>query len=127
MWNNNLYIGGEYEQLLSFHYDPVAQQIQVPFTSATPETFDYPGPSPSVSSNGTSNGIVWIFGTDFGTRDSVLRAYDANNLANELYNSNQNPQRDKAGAIIQFVTPTIADGLVFIGARNEVDVYGLLN
>jgi hypothetical protein len=122
MWNNNLYLGGQFSQLKAFYYDPVKQQIQVPFTSATPETFQYPGPTPAISSNGTQNGIVWIFGSD-----SVLHAYDANNLANEFYNSNQNPGRDKAGSVLQFEVPTIADGMVMIGARNEVDVYGLLN
>jgi hypothetical protein len=122
MWNNNLYIGGQNAQLLSFSYDPVAQQIRTPYTSATSETFGYPGPTPSVSSNGLNNAIVWVFGSD-----SVLRAYNANNLTKELYNSNQNPQRDQAGTIVQFNTPTVADGMVFIGAKNEVDVYGLLH
>jgi hypothetical protein len=122
MWNNNLYIGGQFAPLEMFRYDAVQQQIQVPFASATPEIFGYPGPTPSVSSNGLTNGIVWIFGSD-----SVLRAYDANNLTTEFYNSNQNPQRDQAGTVIQFVTPTVADGNVIIGAQNEVDIYGLLN
>ena len=70
----------------------------------------------------TNNGIVWIFGSD-----SIVHAYDANNLATELYNSNQNPRRDPAGTAVQFVVPTVADGMVFVGAKNEVDVYGLLN
>jgi hypothetical protein len=122
MWNNNFYFAAAGGQLKSYSYDPQAQLINSHFTSATPEYFAYPGPTPSVSSNGTSNGIAWIFGCD-----SILRAYDANNLATELYNSNQNPQRDRAGTALQFAVPTLADGMVFIGARNEVDVYGLLN
>jgi hypothetical protein len=122
MWNNNLYFGSIYAQLKAFSYDPQAQQIHAQYTSATPESFDYPGPTPSISSNGTSNGIVWIFESN-----SVLRAYDATNLATELYNSNQNPGRDQAGQAVPFVIPTVADGMVFLGARNEVDVYGLLN
>jgi hypothetical protein len=122
MWNNNLYIGGQLAPLQMFRYDPVQQQIQVPSASATRVMFGYPGPTPSVSSNGSSSGIVWVFDSY-----SILRAYDATNLANELYNSNQNPQRDKAGTVIQFVTPTVADGHVIIGAMDEVDIYGLLN
>jgi len=122
MWNNNFYLGAQNSPLEAFHYDPAAQQIQAQYTSKTPETFGYPGPSPSISANGTSDGIVWIFGSD-----SVVRAYDANNLAVELYNSNQNRQRDRAGTAVQFVVPTVADGMVFVGAENEVDVYGLLN
>jgi hypothetical protein len=122
MWNNNLYFGGQFSKLKAFYYDPEKQQIQTQYTSETPETFGYPGPTVSVSSNGASNGIAWIFGSD-----SIVRAYDANNLATELYNSNQNPGRDRAGTVLQFEVPTVADGMVFVGAKNEVDVYGLLN
>ena len=121
-WNNSLYIGGQFAPLQMFRYDPVQQQIQTPSASATRVMFGYPGPTPSISSNGTNNGIVWIFDSF-----STLRAYDATNLGHELYNSNQNRQRDQAGTVEQFVTPTVADGMVFLGAENEVDIYGLLN
>jgi len=128
MWNNNLYFGSAHGPMKAFYYDPVAQQIQARYTSATPESFDFPGPTPSVSANGTSNAIVWIIQNDtYLTGDAILRAYDATNLASELYNSNLNPSRDRAGAAIKFTLPTIADGMVFVGAQNEVDVYGLLN
>ena len=122
MWNNIIYFGGQNAPLESFQYDPVQQQIQVPASSATPEAFTYPGATPSISANGLTNGIVWVFGSD-----SILHAYEANNIAVELYNSNQNQQRDQAGSVVQFVVPTVADGMVMIGARDEVDVYGLLN
>ncbi len=129
MWNNNLYFGGVSSPLEAFYYDPVAQQIQTSYTSKSPEVFSYPGPTASVSANGTSNAIVWIVETDnyYLGGSAVLRAYDATNLATELYNSNQNPQRDQAGAAVKFAVPTVADGQVFVGSVNEVDVYGLLN
>jgi hypothetical protein len=127
MWNNNLYFGSLEHQMEAFYYDPVAQQIQPNYTSATPEYFAFPSPTPSVSANGNSNGIVWIVETDaYGSGYAVLRAYDATNLATELYNSDQNRQRDRAGLSGKFSVPTIADGLVFVGALNEMDVYGLL-
>ena len=127
MWNNNLYLGSVLAPLKAFYYDPVAQQIQAQYTSATPETFSYPGPTPSVSSNGNSNPIVWIIQADNQNNGlGVLRAYDATNLANELYNSNQNQPRDQAGGAVKFAVPTVTDGMVFVGAQNEVDVYGLL-
>ena len=112
----------KFAQLKAFAYNPQTQQIQAQYTSETPEFFGMPGPTPSVSANGTSNGIVWIFASN-----SFLGAYDATNLANELYNSNQNQQRDQTGHAVKFAIPTVADGMVLLGAENEVDVYGLLN
>jgi hypothetical protein len=129
MWNNNLYFGGVHSPLKAFYYDPVAQQIQTPYTSATPESFSYPGPTPSISANGISNAILWVIQTDdyLLSGHATLRAYDADNLGTELYNSNMNQARDQAGVAIKFAVPTVADGLVFLGAGSEVDVYGLLN
>ena len=99
------------------------------FTSFTPEYFNQYGPTPSVSANGTSNAIVWMIQTDdyASGGNATLRAYDATNLGTEFYNSDQNQQRDQAGLAVKFTVPTVADGQVFVGAINEVDVYGLLN
>ena len=129
IWNNNLYFGSVHDPVEAFYYDPVAQQIQPSYTSETPETFYYPPPTPSVSSNGLTNAIVWVVDVNaYGIGgNAVLRAYDATNLATEFYNSTQNQQRDQAGGAGKFTVPTVADGMVFVGALNEVDVYGLLN
>jgi hypothetical protein len=44
-----------------------------------------------------------------------------------LYNSNQAAgSRDQLGLPVRFVTPTIADGKVFIQQTNGVAVFGLL-
>ncbi len=59
-------------------------------TSSTAMNFGYPGVLPAVSANGTSNGIVWAIEN---SATAVLHAFAANNLANELYNSNQARQR----------------------------------
>jgi hypothetical protein len=86
--------------------------------------FANPGTAPAVSANGTSNGIVW---THENTSPAVLHAYDATNLAHELYNSNQAANsRDQFGPGNKFITPTIADGKVFVGTQNSVAVFGLL-
>ncbi len=127
MWNNNLYFGGWLAPLKAFYYDPVGQQIQEQYTSKTREGFYYPGPTVSISANGTSNAIAWIIQTDaYPVGNAVLRAYDATNLATEFYNSTLNQARDQAGRAVKFATPTVADGMVFVGAQNEVDVYTLL-
>ena len=74
---------------------------------------------------------MWLIETkiwnDFdSTRHAILHAYEAANIAHELYNSAQNEARDRAGIALCFVVPTIANGRVYIGAKGEVDVYGLL-
>jgi hypothetical protein len=90
----------------------------------TAASFTYPGVLPSVSANGTSNGIVW---TIENTGTAVLHAYAANDLTQELYNSNQaSSGRDHFGSGNKFITPTIADGKVFAATTNSVAVFGLL-
>lgn len=92
--------------------------------SQTGTTFPYPGTAPAVSANGTSNAIVWAAEN---SKPAVLHAYDATNLANELYNSNQAAGgRDNFGAGNKFITPTIADGKVFVGMMTGVAEFGLL-
>ena len=81
------------------------------------------GASPSISADGTANGIVWD--VQYSGSHEVLHAYDAATLA-ELYNSNQDAGRDQLGAGVKFVSPTVADGEVFVGASGAVTVYGLL-
>jgi len=129
MWNNTVYVGSFSSPITAFYYDPVAQQIQAAPMSTTPETFGFPGTIPSISASGNSNGIVWAIESDGFQNGSnaILRAYDATNLANELYNSTLNQARDQAGPAVKFAVPTIADGMVFVGAVNEVDVYGPLH
>ena len=56
----------------------------------------------------------------------VLHAYDATNLANELYNSNQAGSRDQFGLATKFVTPMIVNGKVYVGTPTGVAVFGLL-
>jgi hypothetical protein len=93
-------------------------------TSSTATNFEYPGTLPSVSANGTSNGIVWAI-ENSGV--AVLRAYLANDLTTELYDSNQAAGSvDHPGAGNKFITPAIADGKVFVATQSSVAVYGLL-
>jgi hypothetical protein len=58
---------------------------------------------------------------------TVLHAYDATNLAHELYHSNQAPnRRDNLGTASHFGTPMIVNGKVYVGTTNGVTVFGLL-
>ncbi|MGH8139148.1 MAG: PQQ-binding-like beta-propeller repeat protein [Steroidobacteraceae bacterium] len=92
--------------------------------SESGNTFTYPGTSAAISANGTANGIVWAHEN---TSVAVLHAFDAANLAHELYNSNQAAgSRDQFGTGNKFITPVIADGKVFVGTTSAVAVFGLL-
>jgi hypothetical protein len=54
-----------------------------------------------------------------------LRAFDAADLARELYNSARKPQ-DAAGPAAGLAVPTVVNGKVYVGTQNELTVYGLL-
>lgn len=98
-------------------------------TSRSAEFFNYPGATPATSSNGERDGIVWAIGVSGRVRGgapAVLRAYDARNVAHELYDSDQAGARDHAGPGTKFSVPTIANGRVYVGTQTELDVYGLL-
>jgi hypothetical protein len=55
-----------------------------------------------------------------------LYAFDATNLGHELYDSSQSGSRDQFGNGNKYITPTVADGHVFVGTPNSVAVFGLL-
>jgi hypothetical protein len=93
----------------------------------------YPaGSTPSVSANGTSNGIVWtierrdILAAAPGNHTGVLYAYDATDVSHMLYNSGQQQSRDATGCGNKMQQPTIAKGKVYVGTQNELDVFGVL-
>jgi hypothetical protein len=90
----------------------------------TTAPFGYPGVLPSISASGNSNGIVWAIEN---TGTAVLHAFAANDLTNELYNSDQAANsRDHFGSGNKYITPMIADGKVFAATTNSVAVFGLL-
>ena len=89
-------------------------------SSQSSHGFGYPGATPAISANGTSNGIVWVV-ENGGT--GVLHAYDATNLANELYNSTQGSNGRFSGN--KFITPMITNGRVYVGTQSSVVVFGL--
>jgi hypothetical protein len=92
-------------------------------TSQSVATFGYPGTSPVVSSNGAINGIVWT-----QHPNGTLYAFDATNLAHELYDSRQaTGNRDVASTGVHFIVPMIANGKVFMGTPNSVAVFGMLH
>jgi hypothetical protein len=122
-FNGTLYYGNVSGTLKAFAISS-AKLSAAPQSQSTTQ-FTYPGTAPSVSANGTANGIVWAHEN---TSPAVLHAYDATNLAHELYNSNQAAaNRDQFGAGNKYITPIVADGKVFVGTGGAVAVFGLLH
>ena len=129
-WNGNVYFAAWNDYLRAFQ----VSNGTLALTSHSSVTLAFPGATPSVSSNGTSNGIVWIIQENVpndtvinNPPTAVLRAYDATNLATELYDSTQaTGNRDAAGGAVKFAVPTVANGKVYVGNSNQVTVYGLL-
>ena len=121
-FNGTLYYGMVGSPLQAFAFAngqfgraPVSQSANV---------FGYPGTTPSISASGTSNAIVWAAEN---ASTAVLHAYDARDLASELYNSNQAANgRDHFGQGNKYIVPTVVNGKVYVGTTAGVGVFGLL-
>jgi hypothetical protein len=142
-WNDNLYLAGAGGALSA--YSLSLSQAQFSLSSASSQVFGWPGGTPSVSAGGAQGGIVWILDNHlYCTKQSsacgaaVLHAYDAADMAHELWNSAM-ATADAAGNAVKFTVPTVANGKVYVGTRGnntggvygstsvsgELDVYGL--
>ncbi|HZQ42267.1 MAG TPA: hypothetical protein VFA99_03405 [Acidobacteriaceae bacterium] len=124
-FNSVLYYAADGDSLKAF---PITNaRLATSASSATAVKFPHPGPTPTISANGTQNGIVWALESSLNSR-GVLHAYDPTNLAHELYNSNQAASgRDSFGNGNKFIVPLVVNGKVYIGTQNGVAVFGLLS
>lgn len=121
-FNNSVYFGAVGQGVKAFGITN-AKLASTP-ASQTAKVFPYPGATPSISANGNSNAILWAVEN---ANPAVLHAYDAGNLATELYNSNQaSGGRDQFGAGNKFITPMVVNGKVYVGTTTGVGVFGLL-
>ena len=120
-FNGTVYYGAVGDALKAF---PITNaRLAVTPSSQSPNLFPYPGTTPSISANGVANGIVWA--VENGST-AVLHAYDATNLATEIYNSNQAANGRDQFAGNKFITPIVVNGRVYVGTPNSVAVFGLL-
>jgi hypothetical protein len=136
-WNYYFYLAGT--GVLKAYHLTINNVPDLTIDSSTLTNFYFPGATPSVSANGIQNGIVWALDNHaYCTHQStscgpaVLHAYDATNVAKELWNSSG--AGDAAGNAVKFTVPTVANGHVYVGTRGssttgygsgELDVYGL--
>lgn len=120
-FNGVVYYGDQNDNLKAFPFSNA--KLATSPSSQSPESFVYPGTTPTVSANQSmGNAIVWAVAN---SSPAVLYAYDATNLAHELYNSSQAGSRDQFNPN-KFITPVVANGKVFVGSSNGVVVFGLL-
>lgn len=145
-WNSTLYLAGVHGKLEALTLNPATAKLNAAPASTSTMAYGFPGATPSVSSSGNANGIAWTLDESQyctahapGCGPVVLHAYDATNLATELWNSTQGTGNN-AGYPVKFAVPTVANGKVYIGTRGnntggadstttipgELDVYGLL-
>jgi len=125
-----LYFAGEYDQLRAYALScaPPQGPICAPTASTSVDTnLNPPGLgfaiAPSVSSDGTSNGIVWALKANGNSGDRGLYAFNAQGLAT-LYKPSLCPNRDGVG-VTHFSVPTVANGRVFVGTLSEFNIFGL--
>ena len=103
---------------------------QGPVTAASGQ----PGGMLALSANGSNagTGIIWASHNLVGNanqkvRPGILRAHNAENVAIELWDSEQLSARDSVGNFAKFVPPTVANGKVYMATfSNRLNVYGLL-
>ena len=114
-WNNTVYMSGNYHPIMAFALSN-GTMASPPFAQSVKMPGEHP---PTISSNGTTNGVLWeISGKD-------LFAFNALTLAT-IYNSSQAGSRDALPPIAHFITQTVANGKVYIGTQSSLAVYGLL-
>ncbi len=124
-WNHNVYVLSDSDAVRDYE----VKDGKLVFKAASSFALPDHAATPTVSANGTKDGIVWVLsskGWNSPDRTAVLHAADASNISHELYNSEQNAGRDRAGTALRFNIPTIVNGHVYVAAKREVDVYGLL-
>jgi len=120
-FNNAVYYSGAGDFL--DRYSLTSGLLSTMPVSESPTKFNT-GSTPSISANGSTNGIVWAV-EHVSTTSSVLHAYDASDVSKELYNSKQIATRDSLGGS-KFSVPTIANGKVYVGTFSGLAVYGIL-
>ena len=130
------YVQPASDHLRQYKFDRTAGQFLLPNYAQSPTTAasGQPGGFVALSANGTNagSGIIWASHNLVGdanqqVRPGILRAYNAQNIATELWNSEQLSARDTVGNFAKFVPPTVANGKVYMATfSNRLNVYGLL-
>jgi hypothetical protein len=126
-WNQSLYVLSDSGNDVLRQFD--LKNGRLSLRATTGRSFPAVDATPVISANGLKDGVVWVLRSkDWNGPDSpaALYAFDATDVAHQLYSSEQNSSRDRAGLALRFNMPVVVNGHVYVGAKGEVDVYGLL-
>jgi hypothetical protein len=118
-WDNNVYVAAEQTPIQAYSF--TNGQLSLTPTSRTPKATANPTGG-IVSANGEQDAIYWY--VTFPT--NKLFAFDATNLAVELYDNGMAGNRDAMGPMVHFGMPTVANGRVYVNGKTELSVFGLL-
>jgi len=131
------YVQAASDYLRQYKFDWSAGRFLLPAYAQSPAAAasGQPGGILALSANGTNagSGIVWasynlVGNANQQVRPGILRAYNAQNVAQELWNSEQLSARDSVGNLAKFVPPTVANGKVYMATfSNRLNAYGLLS
>ncbi|HXQ98331.1 MAG TPA: hypothetical protein VN774_07805 [Candidatus Limnocylindrales bacterium] len=119
-FNKTVYFGASGDSIKAFSISNAL--LSTAPVSQTTTIFGAEGAFPVISSDNSANAILWA--VEAGD-PAVLHAYDATDLAHELYNSSAAVNgRDSLGSQSKPATPTIANGKVFIATQDGIAVFG---
>jgi len=143
-WDSNsngplIYVWGENDFLRQFQFNGSTLNTSALHTSTmTAATCGMPGCMLSVSANGgaTGSGVLWancVLSGDanHATQPGIFRAFDADDVSHELWDSQQNAGRDSCNNYSKYSYPVIANGKVYLNSfgtaasnSGQVCVYG---
>jgi hypothetical protein len=123
-WNGNVYFSGVNDVVKAFSLTNGLLSTTPVMQAAT--TFSFPGAGLILSANGSSGGILWALEWNASTHLGTLHAYDATNLSNELWNSNQSGSRDSLGSTTRLNVPLVINGKVYVSGISSLTVFGSL-
>jgi hypothetical protein len=129
-WNDTLFVWGSNDVLRAYTFSPSTGKFNTTPASKNTVTTGYHPASLAVSGDGTASGtgIVWAIAPDSSSTGVTFHAYNAANVATELWNSNQNAGRDALPSYPRFTEPTVANGRVYVATHsNQLAVYGELS
>src|SRR5437763_4897889 len=115
-WQQNVYFMGNNDVIKAFKLNASTGLLSTTPSSQGSSVVGFPGAQPAVSSNGSSNGIVWA--VEYSKTTSALHAFDATNVSKELYRS------ASVGAGAKWAVPTVSNGKVYVGTAGKLFVFG---